>query len=121
MIEFYRAHFIRDTDRERTVTVDLAINTTTRKRLDLFLSGGWWGGLDTRDVWPFVMRTRNRMDFGNSEDFPISDGERFATFEIDDVIIAKGDTYRCRYLFEDHNFKLVSLIPLSEAVAKYQD
>jgi hypothetical protein len=39
---------------------------------------GWWGALDSDDVWPFILHIDGEMDFGNEPAKPTDAFSRYA-------------------------------------------
>jgi hypothetical protein len=94
--DFYRAHFVCEDDPASNLSVDMLLDER-RYWISHVMSAGWWGRLNSNDLWPFVLQKSGKIDFGNTEDEPFDPKERFGWIELEGRLIAKGEHYTFQY------------------------
>lgn len=64
-------------------------------------TGGWWGGLRSGSVWPFILTSENGLDFGCDTDEETGEStihsDRYGAFDIADRILAVGEKFTLDY------------------------
>ena len=101
-----RAHFSCTGSRLDDIVVDLIVDQN-RQWVESVPAAGWWGKVDSDDVWPFILTEGGILDFGNTLEEPTASDERFASFEISDKPLLKGESYHFSHYGVVANFKLV--------------
>ena len=105
MVTFRRLFLRYADDRDGNVIVDVLMDAR-RRRVSRVPTGGWWGRVGTRELWPFVLTDDGRMDFGSAADNPPPDAERYARIDLDDRILAVGEPFAVEYCGERWPVKL---------------
>jgi hypothetical protein len=96
MTGFYRAFFECDGDATSNLTVDLLIDDR-RRWVEKVRTAGWWGRLDSEDVWPLILKPGGQLDFGQTDRHDPEEGPRFGQIDISERILAVGERFTLLY------------------------
>lgn len=99
------------------LTLDLIVDER-RRWIEKIPTGGWWGELGSKDVWPLTLKAQGVLDFGNSEDDPSTSTERFGSIELSDRDIVVGELFRFEYGGDIAEMKIESIVDLDELVGQ---
>jgi hypothetical protein len=106
--KFYRATFNCKGKPGLRLTIDIAVlpNKMVSKLAPM---SGWWGIVESDDIWPFVLQVDGELDFGNSAEAPFDAYERYGYFDIHTKVVAADQTYSVRYKKDSHVFDLIDI------------
>lgn len=109
MANLYRAHLRRTGSPQYNMTIDLVVRDDG-KIADTVPVAGWWGALDSDDVWPFILNTDGEMDFGNDPKNPTDALSRYAKtdFHLKDLTI-ENIIFNVSYEDVDYQFTIWDL------------
>ena len=108
MPAFYRAFFrASDKDPRNNVTIDILLDDR-RRVVDRVPFFGFWGRVNSDEVWPFVWMN-DQVDFGNDSDDPLENRERYGSFDLRERIIAENEPFDLRYWYETYPLVLDKL------------
>jgi hypothetical protein len=96
MPAFRRLMFRYADDPNGNVVVDVLMDDR-RHWLARVPTGGWWGRIHTNEMWPFILLSDGRMDFGSAADDPADNADRYASIDIEDRILAVGEQFVLAY------------------------
>ena len=101
MKKFYRAFFRSINDRSQNLTVDLLLDDR-RRWCERVPTGGWWGRLNSNDIWPFILKSDGDLDFGADDEETAEDdydsSYRHGSLDLgNDQIIAVNEQYSLYY------------------------
>lgn len=113
MSRFYRAFFRCSGDRTSNLTLDILIGEN-RHVVPRVPVCGWWGILKSNEVWPFVMLSEGKIDFGNTDGEPVEDIHRYGKIDIHDRIIATGERFLLEYDKQRFDLTLEKLTDITE-------
>lgn len=106
---FLRLKFQCASDRYADLMVDVLLDEGSRHWVSSVPTAGWWGQIDTEEVWPFVLQSAGRLDFGSDHTAPPTAKERFGWIDLEDRIIAEGESFTLEYGEESWQLKLAHL------------
>jgi hypothetical protein len=113
MVAFRRLMLRYADDPSGNVIVDVLMDDR-RHWISRVPTGGWWGRIATREMWPFTLLADGRMDFGSDSDDPPTDKERYATIDLADRILAVGEAFTLHYYGETWPMTLERVTDVAE-------
>lgn len=84
---------------------------TVNRKIPMF---GRWGKLDSNAVWPFILRTDDRMDFGESPEDALKEEDRYGWTNICSKKIQSGEYVTIRAFGDEYCLAITKVTDLLE-------
>lgn len=92
------------------ITMDLVVDENSQV-LESVPTAGWWGNLESNDVWPFILKKGGVLNFSSNDEEPAASDERFGSLSIGGKTLTEG--VMCHFCYGD--------IPANMNIVQFQE